>query len=363
MVRVRLNGRERFKRIMHFEKPDRFPLYEWLGYWRDTLNRWYGEGLPHGMSVEDYFGFDKTEWVPIDFGPIPRFVQKTLEEDGRYRVEVNEQGIKMRVLKTSTSMPSFLDFPVKNKEDFEKVKKRFNPKDLRRYPMTWSDELIDYYRTVDHPIRLRFIGFFWQARNFMGLPNLLTAFYREPRLIHDIFDFWADFLTETAEEALEAIRPDYVDFAEDMSYKNGHHISPRLFAEFILPCYKRVTSFLRRNGVDVIAVDTDGDPTLLIPLFLEGGVNCLIPLEAAAGMNAKSLRKKFGRKLLIIGNIDKRALGGSKGAVKKEVTTKYRVAREGGYIPSVDHSVSLDISFQNYSYYIDLRRKYQHEVS
>jgi len=76
-----LDGRERFTAIMSFRRPDRFPLYEWLGYWKDTLDRWYGEGLPAGMTVEDYFDFDRIDSLPIDFGPIPRFVPKTLEGD------------------------------------------------------------------------------------------------------------------------------------------------------------------------------------------------------------------------------------------------------------------------------------------
>jgi len=351
-----LDGRERFTAIMSFRRPDRFPLYEWLGYWKDTLDRWYGEGLPAGMTVEDYFDFDRIDSLPIDFGPIPRFVPKTLEEDARYRVAVNEMGITTRALKTSTSMPTFLSFPVKNAESLVKVRERFNPLDLRRYPLTWSPELIDYYRTTDRPVRMRYPGFFWQARDLMGLPYLLTAFYREPRALHGFFDFWADFLIETSKEALGAVKPDYVDFAEDMSYKNGPHISPRLFAEFIQPGYRKVAAFLRSIGVQVIAVDTDGDPTLLLPLLIDAGVNCLIPLEVAAGMDAEKLRETYGRSLLLIGGVDKRALAHSREAIQAEVARRFKTAREGGYIPCVDHNVSADISFENFSYYVEQRK-------
>lgn len=357
-----MNGRERFRRIMGFERPDRLPLYEWLGFWKDTLDRWYGEGLPPGMSVEDYFGFDKTESLPIDFGPIPRFVPRTLEEDDRYKVVVNEKGIVAKYLKTSTSMPSFLAFPVRSREDFHKIRVRFNPKDPRRYPITWSDELIEYYKALDRPLRLRFPGFFWQARDLMGLPYLSIAFFREKRLLHEFFDFWAEFLIETSEEALSVVRPDYVDFAEDMSYKNGPHISPRFFEDFILPSYRKVTSYLRGKGIDVIAVDTDGDPSLLLPSLIEAGVNCLIPLEVAAGMDVGRLREAYGRKLRFIGGIDKRALALGGAYLEAEVRRRFHEAREGGYIPSVDHSVPVDVSFQNYSRYVELRRELMHQL-
>ena len=58
-----------------------------------------------------------------------------------------------------------------------------------------------------------------------------------------------------------------------------------------------MTGFLRKNGVETIFVDTDGNPGALIPLLLEGGVNGLLPLEAAAGVNAVDLRKQYGTSL------------------------------------------------------------------
>jgi hypothetical protein len=41
-----MNARQRFNAVMNFEKPDRNLLWE-MGYWPDTLERWYGEGLEH----------------------------------------------------------------------------------------------------------------------------------------------------------------------------------------------------------------------------------------------------------------------------------------------------------------------------
>lgn len=349
-----MNARERFVRYMHYQKPDRLPFYEFLGFWGETCNRWYGEGLPVGMNVYDYFGFDKREGVPIDFGPIPRFVPRTLEEDDRYRTTVTEAGIVKRDMKTHTSMATFIDFSVKSRDDWERMKKRFDPYDERRYPMTWSDELLDYYRTTDRPISLGMTGFFGQARHLMGLERLLVMFYRDPGLIHGIMDFWADFLIEASKEVLSQARIDFVTIWEDMAYKHGPHISPRFFRDFMLPNYKKVTGFIRRHGIDIIMVDTDGNHEAITPLFLEGGVNCLYPLEVAAGMDAVALRKTYGKELLLIGNIDKRALAQGKEAIDEEVKRTTPLLNEGGYLPSVDHAVPSDVPLENYAYYISL---------
>jgi len=40
----------------------------------------------------------------------------------------------------------------------------------------------------------------------------------------------------------------------------------------MLPHYKSVTEFLRKHGIDIITVDSDGNINELIPLWLEGGL-------------------------------------------------------------------------------------------
>ncbi|MEM4461914.1 MAG: uroporphyrinogen decarboxylase family protein [Candidatus Bathyarchaeia archaeon] len=352
-----MSSRERFARYMRFKDVDRPPYYEFLGFWVETVNRWRGEGLPAGVDVYDYFGFDKRESFPMDYGPIPRFIPRVLEENDRYRIEVNDMGITMRVLKTSTSMPTFINFPVKNWSDWIRIRGRFDPRDIRRYPKTWSPELIDYYRVTDRVVGLSMPGFFGQARYFMGLERLLISFYRDPGLIHDIMDFWADFLVEASRDIVENVKLDYVSIWEDMCYNRGPHISPKLFEEFMLPCYKKLTGFLRSRGIDIIMVDTDGNHEVLNDLFVEGGVNCLYPLEAAAGMDAVRLRERYGEKLLMIGNIDKRVLATGGSALRREVERKIKLTEEGGYIVSVDHAVSADISFRNYVEYITIVRE------
>jgi uroporphyrinogen-III decarboxylase len=123
----------------------------------------------------------------------------------------------------------------------------------------------------------------------------------------------------------------------------------------MLPSYKRLTGFLRKNGVDVIMIDTDGNPTALIPLLLEAGVNGLYPLEVTAGMDARVLRKEYGSDLLLVGNLDKRVLLKSREEIKREVESKVPLlAESSGYIPSLDHTVPPDVPYENYIYYLEV---------
>lgn len=365
-MKNKMFARERFQRVMHFERPDRITFIPdgWAGYWRETINRWYGEGLPIGMTLEDYFSFDPREMIPIDFGLIPRFVPKVLEENANYRIQINEKGIvtKRMLEHTLGRMPQFLEFPVKDYNHWKKMKKRFNPTDIRRYPKNWGRELFEYYNTTGSIVGLFLPGFFGQARDFLGVERLLVSFYKYPKLVHEIMDFWGDFLIETSREAVEKIKIDYVTIWEDMGYKNGPLISPRLFQKFMLLNYKKLTDFLRKNGIDIILVDSDGNNDALIPLLLEGGVSGIYPLEAAAGEDAIALRKQYKR-LLLIGNLDKRALIQGKKAIRDELEFKLPyLIKEGGYIPHTDHAAPPDVSFENFKYYCNLVNQYIYQI-
>ena len=355
-----MNDRERFVRFMHFNSTDRIPFHQVsnVGYWDDTLERWHKEGLSSAIrnkeEARDYFGFDKSLRITVDGYPLPRFVTRTVEETDRHRIMIDGNGVLKKVLKTRTTMPTFLDFPVKSRDDWERIKWRFDPEDPRRYPNDWSSELMEYLNSADCPVFGYTFGFFWILRTLMGTKQALVAFYKVPDLVHEIIDFWADFIIEATRKLVENAKVDYFQFAEDMAYKTGPHFSPHLFDEFVLPKYKKITAFMRSNDVDIISVDTDGDYSVLIPRFLEAGVNCFVPNEAASGIDVVELRELYGRRLVFWGNIDKRVLAAEKKAIEREVNRKLSITDEGGYIPDVDHSTPSSVPLEGYLYYINL---------
>lgn len=352
---------------MRFEKVDRPSFQQWMGFWPDTLKRWYKEGLPTEIDIDDFFGFDKKvgtrgrEGIVIDFGPIPRYVSEIKEEGSRYLIWTGEDGVTRKEFIDGdgySSMPQWIDFPIKSRKDWQKMKERLKAKDPRRYPLTWSKEFVEKLNNRDYPLGVPCGSFFGWARDNIGLENILYLFHDDPGLIHDINNFYEEFVIGVLEEVVSKVKFDYAAFWEDMAYKSGPLISPKLFREFMLPHYKRITSFLRKYGIDIFFVDSDGNTDLLIPLWLEGGVNVHWPLEVAAGMDAVALRKKYGHNLGLIGNIDKRLLAKDKEAIKKEVFSKVPyLVEEGGYIPEVDHSVPPDVSLENYIYYLDLLKE------
>ena len=48
-----MTSRERVAKALRHDKPDRVPVYE--AFWEATSNSWHGQGLPEGVSPDDYF--------------------------------------------------------------------------------------------------------------------------------------------------------------------------------------------------------------------------------------------------------------------------------------------------------------------
>ncbi|HUU41084.1 MAG TPA: uroporphyrinogen decarboxylase family protein [Desulfatiglandales bacterium] len=379
-----MNIREKFLSVINFDKEAVVPNWE-FGYWYDTVTRWYNEGLHrknppafikcsqwiygeadpaldvfqeepnyYGEDVKDYFGFDeRVHAAPLYAPPLPLFDKEIYEEDEEnitYKREDDGKIVKTR--KDGTSMPLFLEFPVKNRFDFEKMKERFNPQHPGRVPHN-LDKKIREYKERDYVLQIGgtlFSGFFSILREMMGLETTLINFYDDPKLIIDMLEFFTDYYIKLNSKVTSKVEVDYIYIWEDMSYKNGPFISPELFRKYILPYYKRFTSAMADYGVKNFFVDTDGNCEKLIPLFIEGGVTGLLPFEVNAGMDVEKVRAQYPR-LIIMGGIDKTALSKGKDSIKKEIEKAKRMIGIGGYIPYTDHAVQPDVSFDNYKFY------------
>jgi uroporphyrinogen decarboxylase len=188
--------------------------------------------------------------------------------------------------------------------------------------------------------------------------NLLLAYHDDPALIRAICDHHLDFLRTVMERELQEVDFDFAFIWEDMAYKGGPLISPAMVREFMLPYYRELFDFLRSHGIRWILLDSDGDVSLLIPLFAEVGVDGLLPFEVAAGHDVRQVREQYPR-LRILGGIDKRPLAAGREAIDEELAARLpAMFRQGGYLPSVDHHIPPNVSLDSFGYYLQRTREW-----
>lgn len=362
-----MTPRERFQKIMHFEPVDRLPLWDAEGITEQALRRWSAEGFLPGYEIRDFAPFDPVERAGLDTTPLPHFVPRVIEEDEEWKTTIDIYGFTVRTLKAKAVAPTIYYYErgsMFSRADWEKMKKRYDPHDLRRYPRAWSPELLEHWRTTSNPVELVVEwgpGRAIKNGYMLGLERFLDLLISDPGFVHDIFDFWADFVVELARPIAEAGCVDFVWISEDgMGYKHSTLVSPQMYRTFWMPYVKRVTDFFRACGIQIIGYYTSGNILPLIPSLLEAGINLLGPLEVAAGMDAVALRHKYGREVLLIGNIGRGALMEGPEAVEREFNAKVPyLMEEGGYIPAIDDMVLPDISFQAFKRYVELAKAWR----
>lgn len=359
-----MSQRERWVRTMHFQTVDRLPYCE-TGYWEETLPAWHRQGLPSHVNSDSaahvFFACDAWPFgaapVGINVGLCPPFQKQVIQETDEYRIIVDELGVKQAVHKDgSTSIPGFLEYPIKNRKDWNEFKKRLDPDDPGRYPGDW-DERIERLRRSDLPVSIPFYSLFGKLRDWMGFEGISLALYDDPLLVEDMMEHITQLSIKTMERALTEVQVDVACGWEDMCFNHGPIISPEMFRRLLMPRYKRITSFLRVHGVDVVLIDSDGNINDIVELWLDSGVNCMFPLEVQSGSDPVTLRRRFGDRILLHGGVNKRVVAKGKEEIKAEMKRLEPVIQEGGFVPHLDHGCPPDIPYENYRYYLELKKK------
>lgn len=148
-----MNNRTRIINTVLGRKTDRLPFFiHWdMNAWIPTRKRWQTEGVPDGekwrdaLEKEESFRFDpgffpmgtangKKEGV--NFGLCPFFDEKVIEDRGDKHIIIDRMGIKQLAKKNRDSIPMFLEYPVSNKEDWNRLKfERLDPDSPERFPL------------------------------------------------------------------------------------------------------------------------------------------------------------------------------------------------------------------------------------
>lgn len=371
-----MTPRQRYFETVLFGNPDRIPLSPG-GPRESTLVRWYEEGLDRERSwfeqLLEAVGIDPTTPIhPPGVGcgaslrMIPEFEEKILEHrDGHYIlsdwmgavVEIADRydASYIRSAKDFVTR-KWYKFPVETRDDWEAMKTRYDPDTPERYAADFDERLAG----LNDPDRDEFLavgmnGPFWQLREWCGFEGLCTLFMDDTAFVHEMVDFWTEFVAEVLSRVCSRAPVDRILISEDMAYKAHSMISPAMTREFILPAYRRWIQIAARSGCRVFDVDSDGHVGELIPCWIDAGINLCDPIEVAAGNDIVEFRRTFGRRMAYTGGIDKRAIAKGGKVIEEEVRRVVPPLLEGGgFIPGCDHGVPPDISWPNFIHYTQL---------
>jgi uroporphyrinogen decarboxylase len=368
-----MNARERLRETLLFGKPDKVPLSPG-GPRESTRAMWRTQGLPKDVDWHTYLwdmlGIEREQTQPriplgVSFKMIPWFEEKVIEhKDGHYIVqdwmgaitEISDE-FDYTYIRSAKDFVTrkWHRFPVQDRDDWEeRMKWRYDPHHPDRFPEDFAERCAAL-RDRDYPLSVSINGPFWQMREWVGMENLCVLMIDDPDFVMDMAETWTEFVSATLKQITDRVEMDVVRLSEDMAYKAHSMISPAMVRKFLMPAYVRWVDEIKASGCPLIDMDSDGNIEVLIPIWIESGINVCDPIEVAAGNDIVAFRKQFGKQMAYRGGIDKRALAAGGQVMRDEVMRVVPpLLVDGGFIPGCDHGVPPDISWPNFVAYTRL---------
>jgi len=361
-----MTPRECYNRVLRFKPADYVPNFEFGPMNEQMRDEWRKQGMPEGVEFADFFGIHPCEdYRHILYTPIPGVPnQGVIEETDEHVVTRGPWG---RVLerKKRADMATGARHPlregIRNRADWNVIKDHFRADEPRRYPDHWEtdkwSDKVGEWKGRDWPLFLRGPSMMGIVKEAMGFENFCIQLYDDRALVEEIMEARTQLAIDILGRAFDEVEWDCLHFFEDIAFNSGPVIPPAIFEQIALPRYGRLSDFARSHGVDLISVDSDGDISELIPLWLKGGINYIWPMEVNAGMDVVALRSEYGRDLAMLGGVNKFALLKGRDAIDRELDRIAPVVRDGGYIPQLDHQVPYGVTFDDFCYYMEQKKK------
>lgn len=350
--------REEYLALMTFGPSERQMFVELFGPLIGLEEEWAAQGAsPEELSLVA-FDWDYVPVVRCGGNTGRRGGQKRvlLEETEEYRLERDELGRTMKMMKKSATIALPQDYPVTDMDSWLRVKPLFEFHEDR---IDWDAVAQARQAQAEGALVVASIpGGFDLPRNLMGETHTCFAYYDQPELMHDILQTLSDTSFQVLARISEELTIDQLSVHEDMAGKAGPLVGPKQVQEFIAPYYRRIWDLLSSRGTRLFDMDSDGDLRPVLDVFMEAGLNSIHPLEPAAGMDVVALRKQYGRRLVFRGGIDKHVLRESREAIRDELEYKMQpLMQEGGIAFGLDHRIPNGTPLENYRYYVDLGRE------
>jgi uroporphyrinogen decarboxylase len=320
--------------------PDRLPVMELAIDWK----------VMAGLGYRDYF--DMIEGLELDVVPVDqvlylmgarRFLSRWIRT---YR---DEWGVIRRF--TDDLLPIPVRHPIRSEEDLAS----FRPPDPSRNPILGAIARVRK-RVKDRPLLMMARADFAASWYLAGMENLLVSYVTRPEFALKLAEIVSTYAAELFALAVTA-GVEIIVLTDDYAHKSGPIMSPEHFRTFVLPGLRKAVRAVKALGAFCIK-HTDGNIWSIIDPIVETGIDALGPLEPGAGMDLREVKRRYGSRVAVVGNVDVDLLSrGSREEVIAAVTGLIRdVSAGGGHILSSGNTIAASVRPDNYRAMLETAR-------
>jgi uroporphyrinogen decarboxylase len=188
--------------------------------------------------------------------------------------------------------------------------------------------------------------FFHDAVDLLSMERLLIGMFEEPEVVDAIFGLIVDYYHEVSRRTFDAAG-DAIDvffLGNDFGTQTGPVVGEKAFRRFFLPHLRRLIDLGHAYGKKVM-LHCCGGFAPLIPAMVEAGLDGLHALQPSCrGMDLRTLKERFGSKLLFNGAIDSHhvLIEGTPESVREATRDTLGILKPGGgYVAGASHDCIL----------------------
>ena len=336
-----MNSKERIIGALKREQIDRIPCFEWLIDQKviDAL-------IPGGIGYAEFSDRMDLDAIFIDIN--------YRKEDAPNGCTKNEWGIITKNTGEAHTFP--VDGPIHNLEEF-KAYTPPNPKDPYRF--ITIEKMLEQYG--DSRAVVLHLNDVWSIPSrLMPFDDFIMMIIDEPQLVRDIVNMTVDVNIELARQAVKR-GVQIVSTGDDYAYNSGPMVSPAMFEDIFGDPLNRVMGAYKEMGLYIIK-HTDGNIMPIIDLIVDSGIDCLDPIDPVAGMSLAHIKKEYGDRICIKGNVDcanTLTLHSVEDTIEETKNCIQIGGPGGGYILSSSNSIHASVKPENYSAMLDTWRRYR----
>lgn len=335
-----MTKKERIVRALQRKEPDRVPTFEWF------IDQAVGKALTGSDDA-----IDIVEGLDLDGINIRADYSKEYIDDETF---VDEWGTKRRL--TGDCLPALLEGPIGHIGDHGDYE---FPDPAAPHRFKTLERAIERFGE-ERAVVLNLRDGFSDVRDLLGYEEALASVLEEPELFSELLDRAVDYNLALARIASEKYGRDVVATTDDVAYAGGLLFPPDRYFDVIGPGFRKAIQGFKELGYYCIK-HCDGDVSAPVDFWIECGIDCLDPIDPSAGLRMDEMKKKYGDRICLKGNIDcvGTLCSGSEEDVEAEVRDCIlKGGKGGGLILSSSNTIHRGVKPENYAAMLKALKEY-----
>ncbi len=370
--------RERVQAAVAHREPDRVPVFELtinasaaseimgrpmhVGYGGWLVGKVFSESMMEGRALDLAIRIfqDSTELyshLELDIYPLPTLplTDETVEPAGenKWKYTDPQTGFwRIIAYQPESDYHSEIDSKIA-REGIAAL--REHVENIERAPSVVSPEMLAGLKAAIAPVREKGLFVLGQAdvlfpSGASWMPVFMECMALEPEVAERYFEATTKEMLGLIDAQAEAGVDGFIG-GVDVAHHTTTLFSPQMFRRFFFPYLRRITERCHSRSLPFFK-HTDGNIEVIEKeLLLECGVDGYHAIEPSAGMDIARLKKEYGGKITLLGNIDCGHLM-TRGTEPEIVEAVRRCIRDaapgGGYVLSSSNSIHGDIPTRNF---------------